>query len=99
MIKEYELLAKQSECDLILGPSPVSLYACQNYSDRNQREYELSQKEDAEDRKMALYPRIRQIVYSTWKVFAIFLALLRPSKQSNLWNSLLIKYAGKPTTK
>ena len=44
----------------------------------------LPKREDAEDRKMALDPRICLIVYSTWKVFVIFLALLRPSKQSNL---------------
>ena len=85
MIKEYELLAKQSECDLILGPSPVFSYACQNYSDRNQRENVLAQKGGCRGQKNGFGPKnLPDSVYSTWKVFVIFLALLRPSKQSNL---------------
>ena len=57
MIKEYELLAKQSECDLILGPSPVFLYACQNYSDRNQRDNELAQKGGCQGQKNGFVPK------------------------------------------
>ena len=56
MIKEYELLAKQSECDLILGPSVFS-YACQNYSDRNQRESVLAQKGGCRGQKNGFGPK------------------------------------------